>query len=285
MRQKTVFTGGEIAHVWAYQRENGYTHGRTSNENIFFEGETIYSYGYHFPMARLTGKFDENGVEYVLVTTDTYSNTTAKHLSNVRGAVSHLNIVYVPTLTSYNNMVSKWVYEFRQIGEKHAVARKPEKYVYEAQNLYKWIVKYHDVMELEIPYSLKAAYESLNDEEQAKLYAQIVRERNKNERERKRAEEQEKIDNFMNFKSYGFSSTYQIVRYNEKTERFETSRHIQIPRAIAMVFYRALRDDNIHVGDSVLHYRVREITDKVIKIGCHTFKLDYLKTEGAKYFG
>lgn len=285
MRKKEVFTGSEIAHVWAYQRENGYTYGRTSRENIFFEGETIYSYGHHFPMARLTGKFDEYGVEYVLVSTDRYSNTTAKHLSDVRDAVRHLNIIYVPTLRSYDAMITNWNYELGQIAEKHAVARKPEKYVLQAQQLYKWVVKYHEVMELEIPQMLVNAYERLKDEESAKAYAEVVRERNKILRERKRAEEQEKIDNFMNFKSSGFSSDYQIVRYNEKTERFETSRGVQIPRALAKVFYELLKNNSVYVGAKLMQYRVDSISGNVIKVGCHTFKIDYLKEYGAKYFG
>lgn len=47
--------------------------------NMFIENNTIYSYGYHFPMARRTGKMLRNGKEVVLVTTRTYSVSTSKH--------------------------------------------------------------------------------------------------------------------------------------------------------------------------------------------------------------
>lgn len=54
--------------------------------NIFWENETIYSYGYHFPMAHKTGIIYQ-GKEIVLWNEDGYSNTTAKHKSYTSGAL------------------------------------------------------------------------------------------------------------------------------------------------------------------------------------------------------
>jgi hypothetical protein len=84
---KTVFDSSEVAHVWARQSQS---EGRTSGNNMYFEGAKIFSYGSHFCMGNLIG----NGV--VLLTSRTYSNTTHKHQSKVRGAVSHLERIYVP---------------------------------------------------------------------------------------------------------------------------------------------------------------------------------------------
>ena len=41
-------TNSEIAHIWANQLEY-----RGQQENLFFSGKTIYSYGYHFAIAKL----------------------------------------------------------------------------------------------------------------------------------------------------------------------------------------------------------------------------------------
>lgn len=79
---KTVFTGKEVPHIWAQQSQEI---GRASN--IFFEGATIFSYGKHFPIATIEGND-------VLFTLRSYSNTTAKHVSRTRNAVSHHNIIY-----------------------------------------------------------------------------------------------------------------------------------------------------------------------------------------------
>jgi len=56
--------------------------------NMFIDGDTIYSYGRHFPIAR-----HHKGV--VLFNPDGYSNTTAKHKFKVSYAVSGRTIVYL----------------------------------------------------------------------------------------------------------------------------------------------------------------------------------------------
>lgn len=66
---------------------SGATEGRT--ENLFIEGDVIYSYGHHFPIAvRLEGS---DGGTAFLFNKDGYSNTTARHknlvLSAIRGEI------------------------------------------------------------------------------------------------------------------------------------------------------------------------------------------------------
>ena len=41
-------THDEVAHAWANQ-----THEAMRGCNVFFEGDTIFSYGHHFPIARI----------------------------------------------------------------------------------------------------------------------------------------------------------------------------------------------------------------------------------------
>lgn len=56
--------------------------------SMFIDGDTIYSYGYHFPIARKTGKVDENNRPIVLFTNRGHSNTTARHKSFVYRALA-----------------------------------------------------------------------------------------------------------------------------------------------------------------------------------------------------
>lgn len=70
----------EVFHLWANQSRNSAKSG-----NVFFEGPTIYSYGYHFPIATL--KTLEDGTPIALFNPDRYSVTTAKHKSKAQGAV------------------------------------------------------------------------------------------------------------------------------------------------------------------------------------------------------
>lgn len=88
---KHVFSdGSQVAHLWAHQSQQN---ARNSGGNFYFDGETIYSYGGHFPIARVyNGK--------VLFTLRTYSNTTAKHIRMVSHACSHMEKVYMQNVIS-----------------------------------------------------------------------------------------------------------------------------------------------------------------------------------------
>ena len=88
-----MLSNGEVARRFA----NGYTSG--SSQHVFIDGDCIYSYGRHFCIARRV-----NGV--VLLTTRTFSNSTAKHVSLVRRALKDSEIVrcYDPDATSEVNM-------------------------------------------------------------------------------------------------------------------------------------------------------------------------------------
>lgn len=74
----------EVAHVWAQQKQR---EGEASH--MFFENDTIYSYGRHFPIARFVN-FDT-----VLFTTHRYSVSTAKHISRTHSAIPYKKIFYV----------------------------------------------------------------------------------------------------------------------------------------------------------------------------------------------
>lgn len=81
-RQKQVFSTGEIPHLWAHKIQES---ARNPQKNLYFEGDTIYSYGSHFPIAvHITNK---KGKHAVLFTNRGYSSTTAGHKSAVRSAI------------------------------------------------------------------------------------------------------------------------------------------------------------------------------------------------------
>ena len=69
--------------------------------NVFFEGDTIYSYGGHFPIARIVGG-EEYGKPYpkaaatVLFTSKDYSVSTSKHKSIVARACNQYRTFTVP---------------------------------------------------------------------------------------------------------------------------------------------------------------------------------------------
>lgn len=83
--------GHRTAEVWL---EGTQEYGQNrSNGNMFFEGDTIYSYGKHFPLATKL----EDG--YILLNGDTYSVTTNQHQAEVRAAVRGMNHIIIPFST------------------------------------------------------------------------------------------------------------------------------------------------------------------------------------------
>ena len=84
--KKTVFDTAQCAHVWAQQTQDW---GRNAKGTVYFERETIYSYGNHFPMARFATP------EIVLINKAKYSVSTSSHQSDVSAAVGHKICFYV----------------------------------------------------------------------------------------------------------------------------------------------------------------------------------------------
>lgn len=76
----------QVAHLWANKSRPS-----AKGSHFYFEGDTIYSYGSHFPIAR-----HYKGV--VLFTAQSHSVTTAKHKGYVRSAMTHLKSFTIPDI-------------------------------------------------------------------------------------------------------------------------------------------------------------------------------------------
>jgi hypothetical protein len=70
--------------------------GQNSSGNVFFNGDTVFSYGRHFPMAQRVQTMQ--GAEVFLITTDTYSVTTAKHITYATRALNGVSCFRVPNV-------------------------------------------------------------------------------------------------------------------------------------------------------------------------------------------
>jgi hypothetical protein len=73
----------EIAEMFAHGEIKGY------NKHMYIEGSTIYSYGYHFPIAKRYGK------NLYLFNSHGYSNTTRHHKSLVMQVISSHNAIII----------------------------------------------------------------------------------------------------------------------------------------------------------------------------------------------
>ena len=269
----------DVAHRFATGIGN-----RCTGSNMFFEGDIIYSYGYHFPMA-----IKWNG--YVLYNDERYSISTCKHQGYVLGACSHMDIVHCASLDHFDTWGKKptkgfigrnlklWLDEVGELTKKMALARKPEKWVAEILRVVEKVERFCKVFGEDVPEELF----KYNDEEYVEKAREFAKQELKEERERQRLREAEEIQKFHEFKKSWVNLPYQIVRYREDKNRFETSKGVEIPYEIGKRFYQKLRDGELKVGDKVLFYTVCAVGD-TIRIGCHTFKKKYLLEYGKQMF-
>lgn len=92
-----------VAHNWANRTRSG-----AEGFNMWFSGDTIYSYGEHFPIARHCGNA-------VLFTTDSYSVSTAKHKTITWRACHHLTTFDVADVMA--NCKTEHKYNYRKMLE------------------------------------------------------------------------------------------------------------------------------------------------------------------------
>lgn len=94
---KTVVDADTVLRLWRQQGEQKYA--TVSSRNFYFQDETLYSYGAHFPLARFIADAKFCRGRCVLLNDHRYSPTTAKHQSWTRRAVSAWPNWAVPDLS------------------------------------------------------------------------------------------------------------------------------------------------------------------------------------------
>lgn len=88
--------------------------------NMFIEGHTIYSYGYHFPIAELVG------TSHALFNSNGYSNTTARHKSHVYSALVNAGKIIIECPQCDMSKAREYIQsEIDKSADKVRRARKP----------------------------------------------------------------------------------------------------------------------------------------------------------------
>lgn len=93
--RKVLSSMAEVAKCWANQSQS---EGRTSNRTLFFEGESIYSYGRHYELARIVN--NDVGNPCALFNVMAYSRTTSGHTLMVQQWVRKMPMFLVKDLSA-----------------------------------------------------------------------------------------------------------------------------------------------------------------------------------------
>ena len=265
---KKVVTPQQVAHLFANQLQSEAT---TQGRNFYFNGKSIYSYGSHFCIA----KFVDN--DTLLFTERGYSNTTAKHIAQVRNATSHKNRIYCYNPTgNHEQNFNHWLNEAEYNIKKLSSARKPENYILELQRIKARAEKYANYFGIETPLTLENALK-ITDKAETKEYLETKQKLIEAEAKAKELQlKKEHAKSLRKWRKFEQGSLYLRDGFDylrKDSENFQTSQGVKIPLAIGLRFYNSIINKTIKAGDKFLDYTISEVNNKLIKIGCHTITL------------
>lgn len=277
---KNIFTNSELAHIYANQSQPT---GRNYNGSFYFDGKTIYSYGRHFPIAKIVR--NESGNECMLFTYRSYSNSTSKQVSIVKSATRQYKKIYCYSPEDSHELNFKsWLNLAEIETTKLQKAKKPELYLNQLGILNREALEYAEFFNIEIPITLQAVL-SIKDKKENLVYMSKKDELIKIEKAKKekaqKIEYKEQLKKWFNFETgrvYG-GFNFDFLRLNEN--RVETTQAVQIPLELAKRLHNKIKTNTLKVGESLLDYKVNEVGN-IIKIGCHNFKRSYLLNFGSK---
>lgn len=274
---KKVFSShSAVCHKFNEQTQ---TEGRAGN--IFFNTDTIYSYGYHYVLGQFITP------EIIVINNTGYSNSTSKHTGILASATRDKKQIF--TMRAEPKRVAE---QINSAFAKLAHARKPQKYIgeiiylYEAFksscNLLGGVLKEnringaYSVSPIDEPNGyinqIEAIYKGLNTPEQAEQLAQIkandIRLR-KYRAEKRKAEKAERIEKFYNYETNYISGLEcDLLRVSKCGAFVETSQRVLIPMQEAQRYYKLLKSGANMRGEKIAQYITKSFND-TLNIGCH----------------
>ena len=272
-----------VAHLWANKAQPC---ARVATGNFYFDGDTIYSYGSHFPIARhVKGK---GGTSAVLFTTKGYSATTAQHKAIVASACRHLTTFHVADVRAVpREDFADYRQRFAALVGSYANARQRRPAILaEMRALTEEANGFAEFYGLKIRLSLPADLSAMV----AECKRQERREKERKQREaRKRQEEARKqLEAWSNGESDYLPSVFydSPIRLRVKGDELQTSRGARVPLDHAVKAFRVIKrlkqrgesyernGHTIHLGHFALD---RVDSDGNVTAGCHHVAWDEIE--------
>ena len=278
-RIRTVHPVDMVAHLWANRTQD---YARNPGHNFYFSGDTIYSYGSHFPIAR---HVETKRGRAVLFTTRSYSSTTAGHKCVVSSACRHLTTFHVPDVygTDYRAGFDSYRKRYLELAQKYTKARnrKPE-YLGELRAIVEEANQYAAFFGLRARLTLPDDLSAMETE--CKAIEKRERERKQREERKREREAQERLQKWVDGEiDYCPNGYGQPIRLRIVGDELQTSRGARVPLDHAVKAFRTikrLRDKGqsyernghtIHLG----HFALDSVDAQGnVRAGCHEVAWD-----------
>lgn len=267
---KHVFSNSaDCIHVWAQQ---GQDNGRCAN--VFFQGKDVYSYGYHFKLARFID------LNTVLIATKSYSVTTAKHQVEVRYATNHKNRLYIYDVDRADESIQAAQSTVNQLLKKASVAvSKQADYLNAAKHLVETTT--NTIKAAKMPHdkkALNALKRSVEKIELTKIKV-VVKKENAEKLAAKKARQieeakytQEKLNEWLN-NTRDYAPRVDRVFLRIKNDEVQTSKGARVPLTEAKTIYSMIKRGKAIHGLTIGNYTITSLNDGILKIGCHAIEM------------
>ena len=262
---KSVFTNTEICHVFAQRTQST---GRTSAGGMFFQDDNIYSYGYHYLLAKF---IDENTI---LINNTGYSSSTGNHIYLITSATRQHKQYF------YNDVVLDNVVEIIRLNaQKLKNARKKEFYasiiISKFESLTDFLKKYKKVNDLKSDEykEIKKIYNAISKNKDK--YIQEAKEREKKQVEREKKKFNEDLEKFNNYEiNYIYSKLKEdFLRISKDRKQIETTQGVKIDIQEAKQLYEMIQEKKDIKGLKIDNYMIISING-TLKIGCHNINMN-----------
>ena len=276
--KKILKNHSEVSHYWANKIQS---QGKACN--MFFEGDIIYSYGYHFPMAK---HINDN---LILFTSKGYSVSTSKHLGITRSAIpSEIEVLTVPevdirnnTLTSHIDNIEYFINEIKTNFGKSERARKyKEMYLRNGLANINNMKRYLELFKVKskLPSGLKKAVNLFINMDNTEIMEVIKAEQDiqkKAELQRKKEQEKKFLELLPKWKN---NEVYNLPYYKKQYLRLanneiETSLHVKISIETFKKYYSMLKSGKSLLNEKIDYYRVTKQDSNLLTIGCHAIPI------------
>jgi len=214
-------------------------HGRAGN--VFFDGPTIYSYGRHFAVARIY-QHAETGESVAMFNSRRYSVSTSKHQREAYRA---------------------W------LGNGAAVTAHPDL----------WPTSETVTQaELDRIAETQAVLDARNNEAEKEAKRERAR-RNREAAKLAKMDAAERLARWQAGENLPIDYRAPLaLRYIDGGKRIETSKRAVVPTACALLAWRAYQQGTLAPGDRIGPYTVTAADAESVRIGCHHFPVETLRT-------
>jgi len=273
---KKVFSShASLSHAWANQ-----THEIGKASAMFFEGPVIYSYGYHYEIARFIDA--PNGEKVCFINSNGYSNSTAKHTNHVSSAIpQNITKFHVPFVIDGGYwhksqtvkvdqlpiIINKMMLNIDSLIEKQLNARSKFHYFNSIYSIYNHVLNICELFNIEKPVLPANWFE-------AETKANLLRNTQQDRQKAKEQKELEKsIELLEKWQRHEFNGQlYNIpvyLRISKDGQLIETTKGAKVEFSKAVELYNRLkRNENVN-GYKIDGFTVLENNSEAVKIGCH----------------